>query len=59
MDEFINRELISQLLRRIDELESDLRLFQSNQIVMQEMIDDLTQRVNALDYCVDTNSYYE
>ena len=59
MDKIKAREIIPQLLRRLDALESDLRMFQPNQIVLQEMIDDLTLKVNALDYCVDTNSYYE
>lgn len=55
----INREMINHLIRRVNELESELTLMKSNQLVMQEMIDDLTQKVNVLDYCVDTNSYYQ
>lgn len=55
----INLEMINHLIRRVNELESELTLMKSDQLVMQEMIDDLTLKVNALDYCVDTNSYYE
>ena len=43
----------------IDELDSRLSELEIKFINLQENIQELIRRIDALDYCVDTNQYYE